>query len=142
MSADADEIAAVRKELVQVKTKAVGKIKTLQAQVEELQKQLAERPLVAPPDESSSDGSDLVKVDSPNAAALQKREAELQRREADLAEREEALQLRETVLAQQPSRGSAAPVWHAALLEGLSAIRANCQQVNLAAESVGVIGVS
>ena len=56
-----EDLAAVRKELQTVKTRAVNKIKSLQTQVAELQKQLAERP----PDSSSSEGSEkggFVKV--------------------------------------------------------------------------------
>ena len=41
--ADADTVEAVRKELQSVKSKAVGKIKALQAQVDTLQQQLSER---------------------------------------------------------------------------------------------------
>jgi len=153
---DGKDLSAVRKELQQVKSRAVGKIKALQAQVEALQTQLAERPPVGPPDESaSSDGSEksaasggFVKVGmsaAGNDAAVRALEAELHRRAAELSEREEGLQRRETELSEREEGlqrrgagggGAAAPAWHAQLLAGLRSVQANCAQAELAYESV------
>ena len=144
MSDDSSEIAAVKKELTAVKQRAVGKIKTLQQQVESLQQQLAEKNADHSSDASSekSAGGGYVKVESPGA-----RES-LQRREAELREREEELNRREQQLQQYPtgsgsgigssSSGAAAPPWHAKLLAGLREIKAHAAQVDMAAESVGV----
>ena len=150
MSGNSDELAAVRKELQAVKTKAVSKIKALQSQVDNLQAQLAERPPVGPPDEASSDGSDasrasggFVKVDSPggalSAAQLKAREDELGRREAELAEREAAMQRQaELTAAVNSSEGKQQAAWLPALLAGLREVQANVAQVDLACESAGV----
>ena len=142
---DADDLAAVRKELQAVKSKAVGKIKALQAQVDSLQTQLSERPPVAPPEEPSSDGSEqsggFVKVESgaqASAAQLRAREDELARRDAELAEREEAVAQREAALARSSAAGAAA--WHATLVAGLREAQGNMRQCTLAAEVAGVSG--
>lgn len=82
----ANELAAVKKELQTVKTRAVGKIKALQAQVDDLQVQLLAEKSKSPPEVSSAseDGSEkgFVKV-ADNAARLR----ELEAREAALAQR-------------------------------------------------------
>ena len=104
---EADELAAVRKELATVKTRAVGKIKALQATVDDLTQQLAEKGQKSPPEVSSSeDGSEkgFVKVTEPSAALQRKerasaREASLAQREEAVAQREEALALQERELA-------------------------------------------
>ena len=70
---DPKDLAAVRKELQAVKTRAVGKIKSLQQQVDALQTQLRERPPVAPPDEPSSDEEAAAAPAPPPAAALARR---------------------------------------------------------------------
>ena len=135
-----DEVASMKRELQAVKSKAVGKIKALQAEVEALKAAAAERPAVGPPDESSSEGSEksaasegFVKIGSPSS-----REAELHRREAELAEREEALAQREAAAAQHGGTADAsAPPWHATLLAGLRDVHAHCAQVALAAEVAG-----
>lgn len=149
MSVDSEDIAAVRKELLTVKSKAVGKIKALQQQVDVLQQQLAKQP---PPEETSSDGSRVsedggfVKVPvSPNsdnresAAQLRAREDEVRRREQALAEREEVLREAELAVAARASAGAGAGAgWHAALLAGLREVHANVAQVNIACETAGL----
>ena len=141
--ADADELASVRKELQSVKTRAVGKIKALQAEVDQLKAALAERPPTGPPDEPASDGSEVsnssgfVKVGDGDAQ-MRARAAELQRREEELAQREADLLQREAALAAQHGVGGAVPQWHAALLAGLAEVKSNALQAQLAAESCGV----
>ena len=141
--ADADTVEAVRKELQSVKSKAVGKIKALQAQVDTLQQQLSERPPAAPPDIASSDSSvqsdasGFVKIGSAESnATLKAREEEVKRREAELLEREELLLQREAEISRDVNSGSS---WHAALILGLHEVQANVLQVHMACESAGSI---
>ena len=99
--ADAEsEVAALKKELQTVKQRAVGKIKTLTSQVDQLTKDLAAaNSLQAPspgkvsPPESSEEGSE-----SSGASGFVKvkvSERELEERESVLAAREETLAARE-----------------------------------------------
>ena len=141
---EADELAAVRKELATVKTRAVGKIKALQATVDDLTQQLAEKGQKSPPEVSSSeDGSEkgFVKVTEPSAA-LQRKERELEAREASLAQREEAVAQREEALAQQERElapaAAAVPVWHSQLADKLRQVNDNLQQAQVACDSAGL----
>ena len=104
-----DEAAVLKKELQQVKSRAVSKIKSLQATVDDLTAKLNAAtakdsadarvsPLESSEDDvsSASSGSGFVKVGTPpaeSAAAevLRHRERELEMREAALAQREERL---------------------------------------------------
>lgn len=112
-----DEAAVLKKELQQVKSRAVSKIKSLQATVDDLTAKLNAAtakdsadarvsPLESSEDDvsSASSGSGFVKVGTPpaeSAAAevLRHRERELEMREAALAQREERLVQREQIVA-------------------------------------------
>ena len=92
MSSDA-EVAALKKELQQVKSRAVSKIKALQSTVDELSAKLAaSSPSRVDPPESSEDGSEassgsgFVKVGT-SVESLRLRERECEEREAALAKR-------------------------------------------------------
>ena len=140
---EADELAAVRKELATVKTRAVGKIKALQATVDDLTQQLARKAKSPPEVSSSEDGSEkgFVKVTEPSAA-LQRKERELEAREASLAQREEAVAQREEALAQQERElapaAAAVPVWHSQLADKLRQVNDNLQQAQVACDSAGL----
>ena len=123
------EVAALRQELHNVKSRAVQKIRALQQQVDALEKQLEQQ--TSPPESASSeDGGDrekFVKIplpdDNERIAGLEAREAAVQRREQDVSAREQAL------VAKQ------ADGWQHSLLRGLQEINENMQQVELAIES-------
>ena len=145
-----DDADAVRKEMQQVKTRAVQKIRTLQTQVDGLTKELSElkQRQPSPPESASSEDSDTVTVSSPTGAEI--REAELRRRERELKEREEALSIREEALsmregalnASREAGGGDTPTMStlsaAALLTGLGEIHKNLAQVELLVEAVAV----
>ena len=121
-----ESIADVKKELQNVKTRAVSKIRALQGQVDTLTKQVEalESKQVARHDSDTSAASDtsegFTKVDRASDADLRAREAALQ-------QREDALRMRETALQERLS-------WHGALLQGLASVQSNLQQVELAAD--------
>jgi hypothetical protein len=137
-----DGEAALRKELSNVKKRAVDKIRALTAQVETLEKKLLEKTRASPPESASSDASDLgdrekfVKVNLPAAATAAdeqralSREAELQSRERELLLREREVASREAALAKQSSLG-----WQAALLKGLRTVGDNLTQIDLVTEN-------
>ena len=138
----AEDIAAVRKELQQVKQRAVQKIKGLTSEVEALKAQLAERPVPPPVDgsDSSADGSEAFVKIGENSAQLAAREQELIRREQELNERERELNEREQRLDAGAAGASASAGWHAQLISGLRGVNDSLSQAQVAAESVGVMG--
>ena len=137
---------ALRKELATVKKKAVEKIRTLNAQVETLEKKLLEKARVSPPESASSDVSDsgdrerFIKVESPrgDAAAAEQRAA-LELREQAVTQRERALAAREAAAASGRAGAAAAraAAWHAKLLDGLRELNDNVEQIELAAAVAG-----
>ena len=150
MSGDG-EVAALKKELQQVKQRAVSKIKALQSPVDELSAKLAAAsPSRVDPPESSEDGSEassgsgFVKVGT-SVESLRLRERECEEREALVAKREEAVAERERAVAQAAQAATAAAAanlplqssaeWHGVLLKGLHDVQANLQQVELATQA-------
>ena len=155
--ADAEsEVAALKKELQTVKQRAVGKIKTLTSQVDQLTKELAAAnnslqvpsPGKVSPPESSEEGSE-----SSGASGFVKvkvSERELEERESALAAREENLAARERALAeateafaasaaqkqQKQNENQPPPAWHGVLQERLREVNANLEQISIAAEAV------
>ena len=158
--ADAEsEVAALKKELQTVKQRAVGKIKTLTSQVDQLTKDLsaannslnslqAPSPGKVSPPESSEEGSE-----SSGASGFVKvkvSERELEERESALAAREENLAARERALAeateafaasaaqkqQKQNENQPPPAWHGVLQERLREVNANLEQISIAAEAV------
>ena len=131
---DCSDADACRRELQNVKSRAVAKIRTLQDRVNELEKQLMEKR--SPPESASSEegGERFVRVDSPKlAAATAAREASLQLREQLLVQREQVLAareetLQETTVAHAMSMSGSAVQWHGAVLSGLRRVRENLAQ--------------
>ena len=154
--ADAEsEVAALKKELQTVKQRAVGKIKTLTSQVDQLTKDLAAAKLeqapspgkVSPPESSeegseSSGASGFVKVKvserelEERESALAAREENLAARERALAEATEAFAASASVKQQKQNENQPPPAWHGVLQERLREVNANLEQISIAAEAV------
>ena len=132
----------LRKELHNVKSRAVIKIRTLTERIDSLEKQLEKQKQRSPPESASSEeGAErFEKVDSPNKSGA----AAFEAREASLLLREQAIEKREQELAAQIALGHRAQdsagsnPWHGALLVSLQQVHENLMQVDCACDAAGV----
>jgi len=127
-SEDSSDVAALRKEVLNVKAKAVAKIKALQEQVRSLEEQLAKQR--SPPESASSEeGEKFVKVSRPDHEAA---EVSLRLREQELSVRERVVSERERAVYEAAHRpGGKASTWHG-VLASLCRVNENLAQVDCA----------
>ena len=135
---DTSDVAALRKEVLNVKAKAVAKIKALQEQVRSLEEQLTKQR--SPPESASSEeGEKFVKVYRPDHEAA---EVSLRLREQELSVREQVVSERERAVNEAAHRPyDKARTWHG-VMASLSRVNENLAQVDCACTAANTFRAS